>query len=96
MPDNSRSSDAVVNRPAVWLSGVLLLGAAGGNVVVGDWVDGLFLVGLGIGGALLVGARQREQADGSFTSTLRWTGIVLLVTIFLVQFGMLLRYLFLR
>jgi hypothetical protein len=96
MPDNSRSSGAVVNRPAVWLSGVLLLGAAGWNVMAGDWVDGLFLVGLGIGGALLVGARQQEQADGSSPSALRWTGIALLVTILLVQLVMLLRYLFLR
>jgi hypothetical protein len=96
MADNSRSSVAVVNRPAVWLSGVLLVGAAGWNLLVGDWIDGLFLVGLGIGGALLLGAGKKEQADGSSPSALRWVGIVLLVTIFLVQFGMLLRYLLLR
>lgn len=95
MPENSRSSGKIVNRPAVWLSGILLLGVAGWNVVVGDWIDGLFLLGLGIGGALLVGARQQEQADGSATSALRWTGIALLVTIALIQFGMLLRYLLL-
>lgn len=96
MPDNLRSSGEIVNRLAVWLSGILLLGVAGWNVVVGDWIDGLFLVGLGIGGALLLGARQQEQVDGSSSAALRWTGIVLLVTILLVQVGMLLRYLLLR
>ncbi len=94
MPDNSRSSGEIVNRPAVWLSGVLLLGAAAWNVAVGDWMDGLFLLGLGIGGALLVGAQ--EQSDASSTSVRRWAGIALLVMIALIQLGMLLRYLLLK
>lgn len=93
MTDPSSSARSVFYRPVVVLSGILLLGAAAWNVKAGDGVDGLFLLGLGIGGALLAGARG--QADGSSAPVLRWTGIALLVTILLVQLGMLLRYLFL-
>lgn len=93
MTDTSSSARAALHRPVVVLSGILLFGAGAWNVGAGDWVDGLFLLGLGIGGALLSGARG--QADGSSASVLRWTGIALLVTILLIQLGMLLRYLFL-
>ncbi len=93
MTDDSPLSIAL-RKPIVWLSALLLVGTAVWNGVVGDWVDGLFLLGLGTVGILLLAARERPNS--SATRILWWTGIVLLSAVVLLQLGLLLRYLFLR
>lgn len=93
MSRDSQSEKAVMGDWTVRLSGALLLAAGAWNVVAGEWMDGLFVLGLGIGGALLIGARA--QSVDTSASALRWTGIALLVGILLLQLGMLLRYLLL-
>lgn len=81
------------SRPVVWGSAVLIAGAIVWNGVRGDWVDALFLLGLGIGGALLLGARWRGDDADSHGSALRWSGLLLLGVILVTQVILLVRYL---
>lgn len=59
----------------------------------GDWVDALFLLELGIGGALLLGARRLGQDVDSHESKLRWSGLLLLGILLVTQVILLVRYL---
>lgn len=83
------------DQPVVWGSAILLAGAIVWNLIGGDGVDALFLLGLGIGGALLLSARWREHDPDSSGSVLRWSGLCLLGLILLTQVILLVRYLFL-
>lgn len=78
-----------------WVSACLLAGTLLWNAQAGDWVDCLYLLGLGIGGALLISARASEPPSevGWALPALRWTGIVLVTLIFLLQLILLVRFL---
>lgn len=83
-----------MSRPVIWTSGALLGGAIAWNGIRGDWIDGLFLLGLGIGGALLLTARGRDGEEEAVASVLRWSGLFLLGCIVVFQILLLVRYLF--
>lgn len=82
-----------LSQYVLWISACLLAGAALWNAQAGDWVDCLYLLGLGIGGALLISARKGTSEIGWGFSVIRWTGIVLVTLIFLVQLFLLVRFL---
>lgn len=93
MADDPTEQRGPMNWPVIWVSGVILFGAAVWNGAAGEWMDSLFLLGLGLGGAFLIGARWRERSTEADASALRWTGVAILGGILLVQIALLLRYL---
>lgn len=94
-PQDFFAAHGRLSQYVFWMSACLLAGTLLWNAQAGNWIDCIYLLGLGIGGALLMSTRASEPPSevGWALRVIRWTGIVLVTLIFLLQLFLLVRFL---